>query len=77
MRTWLEELASRLAGARMAVIGVEGGGAPAAGKSGESSGAPDAGQDRQAALRKQAMAEPGVQAMLDVFAADIKEVEEM
>jgi DNA polymerase-3 subunit gamma/tau len=77
MRTWLEELASRLAGAKMAVIGVEGSGAPAAGKSGESSGPPDAGQDRQTALKKQAMAEPGVQAMLDVFAADIKEVEEM
>jgi DNA polymerase-3 subunit gamma/tau len=73
-RTWLEELATRLAGTRMAVVGIEGS-AQSSGRPGES--AADNGQDRQAALKKQAMAEPGVQAMLDVFAADIKEVEEM
>jgi hypothetical protein len=33
--------------------------------------------DRQAELRKQAMSDTGVQAMLDVFAAEIKDVEEM
>ena len=32
--------------------------------------------DRKAALREQALADSGVQAMLDVFTAEIKEVEE-
>ena len=32
--------------------------------------------DRKAALREQALADSGVQAMLDVFAAEIKDVEE-
>jgi hypothetical protein len=32
--------------------------------------------DRKAALREQALADSGVQAMLDVFGAEIKEVEE-
>jgi hypothetical protein len=33
--------------------------------------------DKRAALREQALADSGVQAMLDVFAAEIKDVEEM
>ena len=32
--------------------------------------------DRKAELRQQALADSGVQAMLDVFAAEIKDVEE-
>ena len=32
---------------------------------------------KKAALREQALADSGVQAMLDVFAAEIKDVEEM
>jgi hypothetical protein len=32
--------------------------------------------DRQAELKQQALSDSGVQAMLDVFAAEIKEVEE-
>jgi hypothetical protein len=34
-------------------------------------------EDKQAALRQQALADPGVQSMLDVFGAEIKEIEEM
>jgi DNA polymerase-3 subunit gamma/tau len=75
MRGWLEELASRLAGTKVAVEGVEGASGGGAG-SGQPAG-PDPRDAKQAELKKQAMAEPGVQAMLDVFAADIKEVEEM
>jgi DNA polymerase-3 subunit gamma/tau len=75
MRGWLEELASRLAGAKVAVEGVEGAGGGGA-RAGQPAG-PDPREAKQAELKKQAMAEPGVQAMLDVFAADIKEVEEM
>ena len=41
---------------------------------GPSAGAADG---KKAALREQAMADSGVQAMLDVFAAEIKDVEEM
>jgi len=48
-------------------------GRPAAG------GTPDApaAEGKKAALREQALADSGVQAMLDVFAAEIKDVEEM
>jgi hypothetical protein len=34
-------------------------------------------KDRQSELRQQALADTSVQAMLDVFAAEIKDVEEM
>ena len=75
-RASLEELATRLAGRRIAVVGVEGAAASrrrrAAGRSRRR-----AGHRRQAELRQQALADSGVQAMLDVFAAEIKDVEEM
>jgi DNA polymerase-3 subunit gamma/tau len=75
-RTSLETLASQLAGRKMTIASVEG---TAAAKSTQS--APDqAGQsssnERQQDLRQQALADSGVQAMLDVFAAEIKDVEE-
>jgi DNA polymerase-3 subunit gamma/tau len=44
---------------------------------GHAQGEGGAGRDRKTALREQALADSGVQAMLDVFAAEIKEVEEM
>jgi DNA polymerase-3 subunit gamma/tau len=75
-RAELETLASRLAGRRMAVISAENGSvAPPAAAQGTPGAPPPA--DRQAELRKQAMSDTGVQAMLDVFAAEIKDVEEM
>jgi DNA polymerase III subunit gamma/tau len=72
-RASLEELATKLAGRRMAVVGVESGSGPAPATA--ASAAPAA-PDRQAALRQQALADSGVQAMLDVFGAEIKDVEE-
>ncbi|HSC28933.1 MAG TPA: DNA polymerase III subunit gamma/tau [Vicinamibacterales bacterium] len=77
MRPWLEEVASRLAGRRMAVVGSEAdAGSPRPGASpAPASTSGDAGE-RQSALKKRALADSGVQAMLDVFAAEIKEVEE-
>ena len=72
-RASLEELATKLAGRRMAVVGVESGSGPA--PAAAASAAPAA-PDRQAALRQQALADSGVQAMLDVFGAEIKDVEE-
>jgi hypothetical protein len=75
-RTWLDSLASQLSGRRMTVVSAEG--RPSASKPGapaDTAGAPE--KDRQADLRQQALADSGVQAMLDVFSAEIKDVEEM
>ena len=73
-RAWLDALASQLSGRKMTVVSAEG--APAPGKTGgEAAQAPE--KDRQSELRQQALADSGVQAMLDVFAAEIKDVEEM
>ena len=72
-RAWLDTLASTLSGRKMTVVSEEGVAAAAPAKSGAPGGA---GKDRQAELRAQALADTGVQAMLDVFAAEIKDVEE-
>jgi DNA polymerase-3 subunit gamma/tau len=72
-RPLLETIATQLAGRRMTVAGSEGSasiGAP------QQAATADSAPDRKAALREQALADSGVQAMLDVFAAEIKEVEE-
>jgi len=73
-RPWLEDVASRLAGRRMAVVSAE----AAAMAPPKSDAAPRAPQttERQAELKQQALEDSGVQAMLDVFAAEIKDVEE-
>ena len=76
-RTWLDALATQLSGRKMTVASAEGAappskpGAPAPGPA-----APAPQKDRQSDLRQQALADSGVQAMLDVFAAEIKDVEE-
>ena len=82
-RPWLEEMATRLAGRKMTVAGVDGVGIAsslASGKAGDAArgavGAASEG-DQQSALKQKAMADSGVQAMLDVFRTDIKEVEEI
>ena len=74
-RPLLETIATQLAGRRMTVAAVEGVGAVAARADAGAAGAPPQ-EDRKAALREQALADSSVQAMLDVFAAEIKEVEE-
>ena len=77
-RPWLEEMASRLAGRKMTVIGVDGTGVVPPKPGDAARGAPGASEgDQQAALKQKAMADSGVQAMLDVFRTDIKEVEEI
>ena len=92
-RAYLEELATRLSGRRMAVASDEGTpgtpSKPAAGAlpSALAGGAPSTANDnppalagseegRRADLKQQALADSGVQAMLDVFAAEIKDVKE-
>jgi len=75
MRSWLDPLASQLSGRKMTVTSTEGTAAPAKAVSGASEAKPAA-KDRQSDLRQQALADSGVQAMLDVFVAEIKDVEE-
>ncbi|MEN3337571.1 MAG: polymerase subunit gamma/tau [Acidobacteriota bacterium] len=73
-RTWLDTLASQLSNRKMTVVSAEGAGAA------DQPGAPantSPEKNRQSELRQQALADSSVQAMLDVFAAEIKDVEEM
>ena len=72
-RTWLEDLASRLSGRKMTIAAVEGAAPGGAARAGQPA---DLQAERQAELKQQALSDSGVQAMLDVFAAEIKEVEE-
>ncbi len=78
-RPWLEQTASDLAGRKMSIAAAEGQSSPAAAgeASPRASGTAPAGQDRTQELKERALADNGVQAMLDVFAAEIKDVEEM
>ena len=77
-RPLLETIATQLAGRKMTVVPAEGAmlAPDQAGRTGPA-GQTDAGDGKKAALREQAMADSGVQAMLDVFSAEIKDVEEM
>jgi DNA polymerase III subunit gamma/tau len=75
-RALLEELASQLAGRRMSVISADGTALTTPPKAGEAPAEPAPGPDKQADLKQQALADSGVQAMLDVFAAEIRDVEE-
>jgi DNA polymerase-3 subunit gamma/tau len=91
-RPWLESAASQLAGRRIAVVAAEGLAAPsespaspAGARGGEPGPDTDAAPaskpgsndaDRAKTLKERALSDPGVQTMLDVFAAEIKDVEE-
>jgi DNA polymerase-3 subunit gamma/tau len=86
-RPFLEQTASHLAGRKMVVAAAEGPTAPSASPSGPRSGFVEtpspaaAGSvvsgDKKQELKDRALADSGVQTMLDVFAAEIKDVEEM
>ena len=77
-KAWLETLASQLAGRKMTVASAEGTATapPAAGQP-QSVKPAGSSTERQAQLKQQAMENTEVQTMLDVFGAEIKEVEEM
>ena len=70
-RSWLETITQQLAGRRVAVVSAQT----------DASAAPPpeekAGADRKNALKEQALADAGVQALLSVFPAQIRDVEEM
>jgi len=91
-RAWLEGLAQRLAGRRMAIVGVQGEASsspsstsstsppgPGVDAPGHDASGPavSAGEARKSTLREQALADAGVQALLEVFPAEIRDVEEM
>ena len=75
-RAWLEAAAERLAGRKVAVVAVQSdappGQAPAA-----AAAPPPADPAAKRDLRAEAMTSSAVQAMLDVFPAEIRDVEEM
>jgi DNA polymerase-3 subunit gamma/tau len=73
-RPWLESLAHQLSGRKIAIVGapVEPVAAPAPAPTAEQKAA-----DRKSALREQALADAGVQAMLEIFPAEIRDIEEM
>jgi hypothetical protein len=74
-RSTLESIASKLAGRK---ITVEADGTGADVQSADAPKArPAADVQRQAALKEQALADTGVQALLEVFPAEIRDVEEM
>ena len=74
-RATIEAIASKLAGRK---ITVEANGSGAEPQSADAPQAkPAADSQRQAALKEQALADTGVQALLEVFPAEIRDVEEM
>jgi DNA polymerase-3 subunit gamma/tau len=71
-RGWLESVAQDKAGRKVTMASVQSdAGASAAGSD------PAAPTDRKAALKERALADAGVQALLEVFPADIRDVEEL
>jgi DNA polymerase III subunit gamma/tau len=79
-RTWLEAAAERLAGRRIPVVAVQVAGsdaAPAADAVADGSAGARADGAAQRDLKAEAMSSSAVQALLDVFPAEIRDVEEM
>jgi len=80
-KSWLESMALQAGGRKIAVSAVQDGSTAAAGLqspvSGPQSSPEPAQPDKKSALKEQALADKGVQAMLEVFPAEIRDVEEM
>jgi hypothetical protein len=85
-RGWLESVAEKLAGRKIVVESVQAGAEPVAASAdaariadnqAAAGSAPSSRPDRKTALKEQAMADAGVKALLDVFPAEIRDVEEM
>ncbi|PYR30845.1 MAG: DNA polymerase III subunit gamma/tau, partial [Acidobacteria bacterium] len=74
-RSWLESIAQRLAGQTIVVAAVQV--EAATPEKDVDEGSATTVTDRKSALREQALADAGVQAMLDVFPAEIRDEEEM
>jgi hypothetical protein len=78
-KAWLETLAQGIAGRKIAFASAlaDGSAAPAAGAAAPDQKADRNSADKKSALREQALADAGVQTMLEVFPAEIRDVEEM
>jgi DNA polymerase-3 subunit gamma/tau len=76
-RSWLETLAQRLSGRPVAVTSLLGGENSGGSAAPPAATEPAAKPDRKSALKEQALADASVQAMLDVFPAEIRDIEEM
>ena len=74
---WLESMAERLAGRRMAVTAVAGRVRTVRRRSRTTPSAAPVADERARDAKTEAMSSPAVQAMLDVFPAQIRDVEEM
>jgi DNA polymerase-3 subunit gamma/tau len=72
-KSWLESVALQATGRRLTIGSLHVTEAPASDAAGPAAKT----ADKKTALREQALADPGVQAMLEVFPADIRDVEEM
>jgi DNA polymerase III subunit gamma/tau len=75
-RSWLESIAQQATGRKLTVTAAQGD-TPVATAEGEAEASAKKAADRKSALREQALADAGVQAMLEVFPAEIRDVEEM
>jgi len=75
-RAWLESIAQQASGRKFAVTGVVADAAPPSSEAAPTSASTEM-KDKKSALRDQALADAGVQAMLEVFPAEIRDVEEM
>jgi DNA polymerase-3 subunit gamma/tau len=73
-RGWLELLAAQAAGRKIAIVSTQNGVSP---ESPEDPAPVDPAADKKAALRAEALADRGVQALLEVFPAEIRDIEEM
>jgi DNA polymerase III subunit gamma/tau len=78
-RGWIEAAAEQVSGRRIAVVATQNGQNDSidAAASAAPAKEPDAATDRKSALREQALADAGVQAVLEIFPAEIRDVEEM
>jgi hypothetical protein len=76
-RPWLETIAQQVAGRRIVVAAAQTDAAAAPAEGSQPPAVDKKSADRKTALREQALADAGVQAMLEVFPAEIRDVEEM
>jgi len=77
-KAWLESMALQSGGRKVTVTASQDASVAApAGQDASAAAGEAAANDRKAELKQQALADKGVQAMLEVFPAEIRDVEEM
>ena len=74
-KAWLESLALQAGGRKMTIAATQAGSASASPQ--PLAPSPQTESDKKAALKEQALADSGIQALLEVFPAEIRDVEEM